>query len=199
MIDAYRDAIAYWQALGRQAWPGIVPERPQEDAPAGPRALVEFSLEFQRRWWRGWQEVLTSTVPAAFDARAFETATDAWIETQRRLWNGFGGAGESRPGPRAASVPAPRKPAREQPKTTRRKSPAAATASRARQRDDLKQIAGIGPALEKKLNAEGIVSFGQVAALKKADIERLEQTVIRFAGRITRENWVGQAKKLARA
>lgn len=68
---------------------------------------------------------------------------------------------------------------------------------RAPQRDDLKQVAGIGPVLEKKLNAEGIVNLKQLAALTPADIARLEETVIRFPGRIERENWVGQARKLA--
>lgn len=70
-------------------------------------------------------------------------------------------------------------------------------ARRTPQRDDLKQVAGIGPVLEKKLNAEGIVNLKQLAALTPADIARLEETVIRFPGRIERENWVGQARKLA--
>lgn len=63
----------------------------------------------------------------------------------------------------------------------------------AKQTDDLKLINGIGPALEKKLNANGVFSFRDLATLSQADIERIE-TVIKFAGRIHREDWLGQAK-----
>ncbi|MCB1930066.1 MAG: hypothetical protein KDH17_18785 [Rhodocyclaceae bacterium] len=66
-------------------------------------------------------------------------------------------------------------------------------------KDDLKQIAGIGPGLEKKLNAEGIVTFRQIAEFTDSDIARLEQTVIKFPGRIERDGWVAQARKLADA
>jgi len=59
--------------------------------------------------------------------------------------------------------------------------------------DDLKLISGIGPTLEKKLTACGVVSFRDLATLSDADIERIE-AVIKFAGRIRREDWIGQAK-----
>ncbi len=59
--------------------------------------------------------------------------------------------------------------------------------------DDLKLINGIGPALEKKLNACGVASFRELATLSDADIQRIE-TVIKFVGRIRREDWIGQAK-----
>ncbi|MCA8892094.1 MAG: phasin family protein, partial [Hyphomonas sp.] len=39
--------------------------------------------------------------------------------------------------------------------------------------DDLSQITGVGPAMVKKLNAAGIYSFAQLAALKKAEAEKL--------------------------
>jgi len=66
-----------------------------------------------------------------------------------------------------------------------------------RKQDDLTAIDGIGPGLEKKLNAAGISSYAQLAALSDDDIERLENEIIRFSGRIKRDDWVGQAKKLA--
>lgn len=59
--------------------------------------------------------------------------------------------------------------------------------------DDLKLISGIGPALEKKLRACGIVTYRQLAALTDADIERVE-AVIKSFGRIRRDDWIGQAK-----
>lgn len=61
------------------------------------------------------------------------------------------------------------------------------------QPDDLKLIVGIGPALEKKLRAQGILSYRQLAALDEAGIDRIE-AAIRTAGRIRRDDWIGQAK-----
>ena len=64
-------------------------------------------------------------------------------------------------------------------------------------KDDLKRIKGIGPQNEARLNAIGYTAFAQVAAWTKkeqADIgERLA-----FPGRIEREDWVKQAKVLAK-
>lgn len=64
------------------------------------------------------------------------------------------------------------------------------------ERDDLKQINGIGPILEGKLNAAGIWSYRQLAVLTDAEISHLESGVIKSSGRIRRDDWVGQAKDL---
>jgi predicted flap endonuclease-1-like 5' DNA nuclease len=64
--------------------------------------------------------------------------------------------------------------------------------------DDLKLIKGVGKLNEKRLNDEGISSFAQVAAWKKADIEDFDAK-LNFKGRIEREEWVPQAKALAKA
>jgi poly(hydroxyalkanoate) granule-associated protein len=61
--------------------------------------------------------------------------------------------------------------------------------------DDLKAITGVGPALEAKLNATGINSYRQIAELDEQGIADLD-AVIKSAGRIKRDNWVDQAKKL---
>ena len=61
--------------------------------------------------------------------------------------------------------------------------------------DDLTKITGVGPALVKKLKAEGITTYAQIAALKKADIDALDEK-IGARGRITRNAWVKQAKAL---
>ncbi|MDG4553127.1 MAG: hypothetical protein P9E24_02595 [Candidatus Competibacter sp.] len=60
--------------------------------------------------------------------------------------------------------------------------------------DDLKLVSGIGPALEKKLNACGISTYRQLAALGDEDIERIEAAIKSF-GRIRRDDWVGQARE----
>ena len=63
--------------------------------------------------------------------------------------------------------------------------------------DDLKQLSGVGPALEKKLNAAGVTSFAQIAAWTKADVADMDEK-LSFKGRIEREGWIAQAKKLAK-
>ncbi|MFZ8884601.1 MAG: hypothetical protein ACO2YZ_05695 [Litorivicinaceae bacterium] len=62
--------------------------------------------------------------------------------------------------------------------------------------DDLKMISGVGPGLEKKLQDAGIVSYAQIAALTDAEITELETNVIKFGGRIKRDDWIGQATQL---
>lgn len=68
----------------------------------------------------------------------------------------------------------------------------------ARAKDDLKMIKGIGPINEGKLNRNGVHTFAQIAAWKKADIVEAE-AYLEFDGRIAREEWVSQAKILARS
>lgn len=62
--------------------------------------------------------------------------------------------------------------------------------------DDLKKISGVGPVLEKKLNALGITTFAQVAAFTPEDIAKVDDA-LSFKGRIDRDDWLGQASKLA--
>ena len=64
--------------------------------------------------------------------------------------------------------------------------------------DRLIDIKGIGPVNERKLNDHGIFHFDQIAAWKKSDIQAAE-AYLAFDGRIAREDWVGQAKALAKA
>ena len=63
--------------------------------------------------------------------------------------------------------------------------------------DDLKKLSGVGPVLEKKLNAEGVTTFAQVASWGPAEIAEFDEK-LSFKGRIEREGWVDQAKKLAK-
>ena len=65
-------------------------------------------------------------------------------------------------------------------------------------RDDLKEIPGVGPALEKQLNELGIVSFRQIAMLQEADIDRIAAYFKAFKGRIRRDNWIESARRLHR-
>jgi NADH-quinone oxidoreductase subunit E len=62
--------------------------------------------------------------------------------------------------------------------------------------DDLKKINGIGPKLEKVLNDLGIWTYGQLATWGPAEIAWVDD-YLAFKGRIDRDDWLGQAAKLA--
>ncbi|WP_116084027.1 NADH-quinone oxidoreductase subunit E [Tropicimonas sp. IMCC34011] len=61
--------------------------------------------------------------------------------------------------------------------------------------DDLKQIGGIGPTIEKRLHAFGIYHLDQIAAWTAAEMVWIDDH-LNFAGRVERENWTGQASDL---
>ena len=63
-------------------------------------------------------------------------------------------------------------------------------------RDDLQQIKGVGPAIEKTLNELGIYRLQQIADMTEYDIDRVAQRLKGFHSRIYRENWIGQAREL---
>lgn len=113
-------------------------------------------------------------------------------------------------GAKASKKAAAKKPAAkaEAPKAAAEKAPAKAKAADAAPAalftapegpaDDLKKISGVGPVLEKKLNALGVTTFAQVAAMSRDDIEKLDDA-LSFKGRIDRDNWLEQAAELAKA
>jgi len=63
--------------------------------------------------------------------------------------------------------------------------------------DDLKMISGVGPKIETILNEIGIYTFAQIAGWKKAEREWVDG-YLSFHGRIERDEWVKQAKALAK-
>ncbi len=74
--------------------------------------------------------------------------------------------------------------------------PEAAVGSNGGLRDDLKQIKGIGPAIEKTLNEMGISRFNQISEMSEYDIDRIAKRLKGFRSRIYREDWIGQARDL---
>ncbi len=64
------------------------------------------------------------------------------------------------------------------------------------QKDNLQIIKGIGPFIEKKLNALGIYTFKQIANFNDDDKDKVNDAIEFFPGRIKRDDWVGQAIKL---
>lgn len=64
--------------------------------------------------------------------------------------------------------------------------------------DDLKLIDGIGPAVEKRLHRVGIFTFAQLSTLSPADIAAAVMGIAGLsAERITKQDWILQARKLA--
>lgn len=61
--------------------------------------------------------------------------------------------------------------------------------------DDLKEISGVGPKLEEKLNSIGVYKYEQIANWKKKNIEEFDE-LLSFKGRIERDEWVAKAKEL---
>jgi predicted flap endonuclease-1-like 5' DNA nuclease len=69
---------------------------------------------------------------------------------------------------------------------------------RGKQGDDLCMIKGVGPKLEDKLHALGFHRFEQLAGLTPVEIERLDEQLGPFRGRLVRDRVVEQAAYLAR-
>ncbi len=64
------------------------------------------------------------------------------------------------------------------------------------ERDDLRKIKGVGSVLERTLNNLGIFHFRQIAGFTREDVEWLSAKLTAFKGRITRDHWIDQAKRL---
>jgi NADH-quinone oxidoreductase subunit E len=89
--------------------------------------------------------------------------------------------------PKVAEIPAPVAAAK----------PKALKAARGGKADDLKIIVGIGPKLEILCHKLGFYHFDQIAAWTASEIAWVDENLEGFKGRVTRDDWVGQAKTLA--
>ena len=66
------------------------------------------------------------------------------------------------------------------------------------EKDNLQLINGIGPGVEKRLNDVGVFTFAQLAAPSPADIAAAVADIAGMsAERIVKQDWIGQARKLA--
>ena len=75
--------------------------------------------------------------------------------------------------------------------------PATLTAPRDGKADNLKEIKGVGPKLEKLLHSLGFYHFDQIANWTKDELAWVDANLDGFHGRATRDEWVAQAKILA--
>jgi len=104
------------------------------------------------------------------------------------------------PAPEAQPAPAAPEPVAEEPvsaEPTAAAQPSGLDAARNGQADDLKRINGVGPKLEQLLNSLGFFHFDQIAAWTASEIAWVDENLQGFKGRVTRDNWVAQAKTLA--
>ncbi len=63
-------------------------------------------------------------------------------------------------------------------------------------KDDLSLIKGVGPFLEHQLNTLGIFTYEQISRWDEAEINRVTQQMGYFPGRIEKDDWVGQSRRL---
>lgn len=110
---------------------------------------------------------------------------------------------EAEAAPKPPAAPAEKPKAEAKPKAAKAK-PAASqakteglarlTAPRGGKADDLKELEGVGPALEKLMNGMGFYHFDQIAGWTEADVALVDAEMKGFKGRIARDRWVAQAK-----
>lgn len=75
--------------------------------------------------------------------------------------------------------------------------PKGLTAARGGKADDLKLVKGIGPKLEILCNSLGFYHFDQIANWTAAEIAWVDENLEGFKGRVSRDQWVIQARDLA--
>lgn len=80
--------------------------------------------------------------------------------------------------------------------TSEATKPKALPAPRGGNPDDLKRISGVGPKIEGILNELGIFHYDQIASWSPEEVDWVDD-FLKFKGRIAREGWIEQAKKLA--
>lgn len=108
-------------------------------------------------------------------------------------------AAKAEPAKKAApkkAAPKKAEPKAEAPKEEKKAAPKKKAAAKSGG-DDLTQISGVGPVIVKKLHGEGVTTFAQIAEWTDADVEAIEEK-LSFKGRVGREEWIKQAKELAK-
>ena len=95
----------------------------------------------------------------------------------------------------AAGVPAaPISPTADAPAADPEPAPAA-TATATLEADDLKRISGVAAVLEGRLHEMGIRTFKEITTWTDEDMDRIDDH-LGFEGRIQRDDWQGQARRL---
>lgn len=209
MLPAFRppETLALWQEAYRDqlsAW----------------EMTVKQTLKTEIDWVEQWAEHVTNErglPPLVSDwSRQVEQMVRSWISTQVQLWdecfallrNSTGSLApfkldsdvfEAAETAVAAEPEVERATPPSAPESVMATAPAPAVADPPPAVDDLKRISGIGPAIERKLNAAGITRFQQLAELDAATVGYLEREVLKSAGCFSRDNWSAQARALCQS
>lgn len=64
--------------------------------------------------------------------------------------------------------------------------------------EDLTRIRGLGPKAAEKLREAGVTTIAEISRWEREDVDRYDK-LISGRGRITRDNWVGQARDIVNA
>ncbi len=185
---------------------------------AGGESALALSSQAQRERAALNRRVVGRRIETAPAATGEITATAPASEKRKprlRVVDGGAEDGKADPAPQPSAekpveaAPAPRKPeptkaAAEAAKLARAAKPprrAAPTppAEKAGPPDDLTAIKGVGEKLAALLGELGVRRFDELAAMKPADFEKLDEKLGTFRGRWKRDDWAGQAAALAKA
>jgi len=119
------------------------------------------------------------------------------------LWKAPVPVGEAKAAP-AKPAPKPEAPKANKPAPVAEVAPAPSEADKPAllsapegEADDLKKIKGIGPKLEAELNGAGVYHYRQIAGWTEKEVAWADEHLVSFKGRISRDDWVSQAKVLA--
>ena len=185
----------------------------QQDALSEAQAQLQRSKDRRTALQRELSEVRNHLSASAIDApraarvtAAPETVEANSLSTSARRESTRNPRPVSRPSappPRAPRSPAAKPASKQEEALSRVRARAAKLnlshlgTAEASQRDDLKQIDGIGIFTEKKLNALGIYSIAQIANLQSEDERKVNAAIELPPGRIARSQWVAQAQGLS--
>jgi len=122
------------------------------------------------------------------------------LSDRKGSWRYEGDAPTSSASPSPAATPEPAPAPAADPATApvgEGSQPVGLSAARSGGADNLKMIKGVGPKLEGVLNSLGFFHFDQIAGWGTADVAWVDENLLGFKGRVSRDNWVDQAKSLA--
>lgn len=132
-------------------------------------------------------KTVSSTVPA-------RTASPSTVKPKPVAKSATSAATKSKP---ALEKKAPASKPKKARATGKPKRPRGLAAARGGKADNLQEISGVGPKLEKTLNGLGFFHFSQIADWNSDEIKWVDEH-LRFKGRIERDKWIRQARALAK-
>ena len=145
----------------------------------------------------GWSKADVARYADMLDGFPDRIERDEWVLSAKQILDGSYNWEERRKAREALNKKKPAKKAK--PKKAAKKATVTADGKKTTRKDgkdDLKLIFGIGPKIEKMLNDNGVNSFEDIAAWKKADIKKYADMLDGFPDRIEREEWVLSSKQI---